>query len=38
MTESQAKQLLDSLKSEDVRVQLLDPRDNRNRDRPLRDW
>jgi Ca-activated chloride channel family protein len=38
MTESQAKQLLDSLKGEDVRVQLLDPRDNRNRDRPLRDW
>jgi Ca-activated chloride channel family protein len=38
MTESQAKALLDSLKSEDARVQLLNPRDRRSRERPLRDW
>ncbi|MDB6151598.1 MAG: von Willebrand factor type domain protein [Chthoniobacteraceae bacterium] len=37
MTEKQAKNLLESLKSEDRRVQLLKP-DRKNPGRPLRDW
>ncbi|MHA3773266.1 vWA domain-containing protein [Verrucomicrobiota bacterium sgz303538] len=38
MTEAQAKALLDSLKSEDRNVRLLDPQAKRQRERPLRDW
>ncbi len=38
MTEAQAKSLLDSLKSEDERVQILNPRDRRAKSRVLRDW
>lgn len=38
MTEQQAKSLLESLKSEDARVHLLDPRDKKMRGRPSRDW
>ncbi len=38
MTEQQAKSLLESLKSEDAKVQLLDPRERKGRGRVLRDW
>lgn len=38
MTENQAKQLLESLRSEDERVRLLDPKQRKNRNIPLRDW
>ena len=38
MTERQAKALLDSLKSEDDRVRLLDPNERKRGGRTLRDW
>ena len=38
MTEQQAKSLLDSLKGEDQKVRLLDPRQQRRSGRVLRDW
>ena len=38
MTERQAKALLDSLKSEDDRVRLLDPNERKRAGRVLRDW
>ena len=38
MTETQAATLLESLKGEDDRVQLLNPKEGRNRARVLRDW
>jgi Ca-activated chloride channel family protein len=38
MSPAQARALLDSLKSEDDRVQLLNPRDRKIRGRVLRDW
>jgi Ca-activated chloride channel family protein len=38
MTERQAKALLDSLKSEDDRVRLLDPNERKRGERVLRDW
>ena len=38
MTEREAKSLLDSLKTEDVRVHLLDPREQKRPGRVLRDW
>ena len=38
MTERQAKALLDSLKSEDDRVRLLDPNERKRGGRILRDW
>ena len=38
MTERQAKSLLDSLKAEDARVHLLDPREQKRTGRVLRDW
>lgn len=38
MTEAQAKALLDSLKDEDRKVRLLDSKEGRQRQRPLRDW
>jgi Ca-activated chloride channel family protein len=38
MTERQAKALLDSLKSEDDRVRLVDPNDRKRAGRALRDW
>jgi Ca-activated chloride channel family protein len=38
MTEAQARSLLESLKGEDDRVQLLNPKDRKVRGRVLRDW
>lgn len=38
MTEHQAKNLLDSLKGEDARVQLADPGERKLRGRVVRDW
>ena len=38
MTERQAKALLDSLKSEDDRVRLIDPNERKRAGRVLRDW
>ncbi len=38
MTERQAKSLLDSLKAEDAKVHLLDPREQKQRGRVTRDW
>jgi hypothetical protein len=38
MTEQQAKSFLESLKSEDTRVHLLDPREQKRPARVLRDW
>jgi Ca-activated chloride channel family protein len=38
MTEQQAKSFLESLKSEDARVHLLDPREQKRPGRVLRDW
>ncbi len=38
MTERQAKSLLESLKAEDARVHLLDPREQKRPNRVLRDW
>jgi hypothetical protein len=38
MSPAQARALLDSLKGEDDRVQLLNPRDHKIRGRVFRDW
>ena len=38
MTERQAKSLLDSLKAEDAKVHLLDPREQKRPGRVIRDW
>jgi hypothetical protein len=38
MTETQARNLLESLKGEDEKVQLLNPRERKNPRRVLRDW
>ena len=38
MTERQAKSLLDSLKAEDAKVHLLDPREQKQKGRVIRDW
>ena len=38
MTERQAKSLLESLKAEDARVHLLDPREQKRPGRVIRDW
>ena len=38
MTEMQASQLLESLKGEDQRVQLLRPQDRKNDGRPYKNW
>jgi len=38
MTETQAKELLDSLKGEDQRVQLLKPDQRKNNSRSFKDW
>jgi hypothetical protein len=38
MSPSQARALLDSLRGEDDRVQLLNPRERKVRGRVLRDW
>lgn len=38
MTEAQARSLLDSLRSEDDRVRLLNPKNKAPRDRSIRDW
>ncbi len=38
MTEAQARSLLDSLRSEDDRVRLLNPKNKAPRDRTIRDW
>ena len=38
MTEMQARELLDSLKGEDERVQLLKPEQRKNNARSFKDW